>query len=530
MSSLEGTSGLVRLQVRRDRLRITVWVLAMTALTYSSGSAMATTFPTQASIDAYAGSMATSPSVVFLAGPPVALDTLAGIVLNKVSFLGLVGVCLMTVLQVVRHTRAEEEEGRSELVRAGGVGRDAAPAATLVVTGTAAVLVGLGQALATAAAQVPLGDALLYGASVTALGLVFAAIALCTAQVFTHARAASGAALALFGVAYVVRGVGDVQESWLVWVSPIGWSQATHPTGADATWWPLLVPLVATALLVGLAVRLQGLRDAGAGLFAGRPGNANAPRSLSSALGLAYRTQRGFLLGWVVGLGTLGAVYGSLTQGVEDLARSNPTLEEFFRAAGQGSLVDSFLSTMLLVLALLAGAYAVSSALRLASEETSGRLETLLATGLSRSRWMLGTLTMTALGSAAVLLAAGLGLGTTYALSTGDAGELVRIAGLQLVYLPAVLVPAGIVALVHGWSPTWAKVAWAVLAVWFVVGYLGSLLNPPDWLARSSPFSRTPAVPVADLSAAAPSVIAAAALLLAAVGVLAFRRRDIRAA
>ncbi len=379
----------------------------MTALTYSSGSAMATTFPTQASIDAYAGSMATSPSVVFLAGPPVALDTLAGIVLNKVSFLGLVGVCLMAVLQVVRHTRAEEEEGRSELVRAGGVGRDAAPAATLLMTGTAAVLVGLGQALATAAAQVPLGDALLYGASVTALGLVFAAIALCTAQVFTHARAASGAALALFGVAYVVRGVGDVQESWLVWLSPIGWSQATHATGADATWWPLLVPLVASALLVGLAVRLQGLRDAGAGLFAGRPGNANAPRSLSSAFGLAYRTQRGFLLGWVVGLGTLGAVYGSLTQGVEDLARSNPTLEEFFRAAGQGSLVDSFLSTMLLVLALLAGAYAVSSALRLASEETSGRLETLLATGLSRSRWMLGTLTMTALGSAAVLLAAG---------------------------------------------------------------------------------------------------------------------------
>ena len=75
---------------------------------------------------------------------------------------------------------------------------------------------------------------------------------------------------------------------------------------------------------------------------------------------------------------------------------------------------------MLLVLALLAGAYAVSSALRLTSEETSGRLEPLLATGLSRARWMLGTLTMTVLGSAAVLLAAGLGLGSTYALSTSD--------------------------------------------------------------------------------------------------------------
>jgi ABC-2 type transport system permease protein len=141
---------------------------------------------------------------------------------------------------------------------------------------------------------------------------------------------------------------------------------------------------------------------------------------------------------------------------------------------------------------------------------------------------MLGTLTTTLLGSAAVLLAGGLGLGSTYALSTSDPAELLRIAGLQLVYLPAVLVPAGIVALVHGWRPAWAKVAWAVLAVWFVLGYLGGLLHAPDWLVRTSPFSRTPAVPAATLSLAAPGVIAAAALLLVAVGVLALRRRDVR--
>jgi ABC-2 type transport system permease protein len=448
-------------------------------------------------------------------------------VLNKVWFLGLVGITVMTVLQVVRHTRAEEEDGRSELVRSAAVGRDAGVVATLLVTGSAALLVGIGQAVATAAARVPLGDALLYGASVTGLGLVFAAVALCTAQVFTHARAASGAALALFGLAYVVRGVGDVRENGLVWLSPIGWSQATHATGPDARWWPLLVPVVVSVLLVGLAVWLQGLRDVGAGLVAGRPGNATAPRSLDGAFGLAYRTQRGGLLGWVVGLFALGAVYGSLTQGVEDLARSNPTLEEFFRAAGQGSLVDSFLSTMLLVLALLAGAYAVSSALRLTSEETSGRLEPLLATGLSRARWMLGTLTMTLLGSAAVLVAGGLGLGTTYALSMSEPGQLSRIAGLQLVYLPAVLVPAGLVAFVHGWRPGWAKVAWAVLAVWFVLGYLGGLLHAPDWLVRSSPFAHTPAVPGADPSVGAPAVIVVVVVLLTAVGVLGLRHRDV---
>ena len=99
------------------------------------------------------------------------------------------------------------------------------------------------------------------------------------------------------------------------------------------------VPLVAAALLVALAVWLRGRRDVGAGLVAARPGHGRAPRSLSGAVGLACRTQRGRArrLGRSA-LFVLGAVYGSLTQGVEDMARSNPALEEYFRAAGQGSL------------------------------------------------------------------------------------------------------------------------------------------------------------------------------------------------
>ena len=370
----------------------------MTALTYSSGSAMATTFPTQASIDAYAGSMATSPSVVFLAGPPVALDTLAGIVLNKVSFLGLVGVCLMTVLQVVRHTRAEEEEGRAELVRAGVVGRDAAPAATLLVTGAAAVLVG-----ARAGARDRGGaGAGRRRAAVRRLGRRPRAglrgdRALHRAGVHPRPCGERRGPRAVRGrVRRPGRRRRAGERPGLALADRLVPGDARHRRRRDVVA-AARARSSPPALLVGLAGRLQGLRDAGR-RAGGRPARhgGGAAFAVGGALGLACRTQRALLLGWVVGLFALGAVYGSLTQGVEDLARSNPTLEEFFRAAGQGSLVDSFLSTMLLVLALLAGAYAVSSALRLTSEETSGRLEPLLATGLSRARWMLGTLTMTA--------------------------------------------------------------------------------------------------------------------------------------
>jgi ABC-2 type transport system permease protein len=318
-----------------------------------------------------------------------------------------------------------------------------------------------------------------------------------------------------------------VNHDALVWLSPVGWSQATHPVGADARWWPLLVSLAAAVLLVLLAAVLGGLRDVGSGLVAERPGPARASRTLVAPVGRAFRTQRGMLLAWVVGIAALGVTYGSLTDSVEQLARDNPTLEKFLSAAGQGSIVDSFLATMLLVLALLAAAYATASASRLSAEESSGRLEQLMATGLSRPWWLAGSLLVTTLGSAAVLLAGGLGLGVAYGVSVGDAGEGARLAAQQLVYLPAVVLLAALAALLQGWAPQWARATWLVLAVWFVLDYLGPLLDAPAWLVRSSPFAHTPQVPVEAVTLAGPVVIALLALALTALGAVGLRRRDL---
>ncbi len=179
------------------------------------------------------------------------------------------------------------------------------------------------------------------------------------------------------------------------------------------------------------------------------------------------------------------------------------------------------------MLALLTAAYATSSASRLSAEESAGRLEPLLATGLSRTRWMLGSLGATVLGSALVLVAGGGGLGASYGLSVGDPGEAFRLAAQQLVYLPAVLLLAALAALLHGWAPRWGKVVWVVLAVWFVLDYLGGLLDVPQWLVSSSPFDHIPEVPVADLTWGAPAVIAVLCVALTAVGVAGFRRRDV---
>ena len=79
----------------------------------------------------------TNPSAVLMTGPAFGVDdyTFGAMVANELSLTVLVATAIMAVLLVVRHTRADEEAGRTEVLRALPVGRFApATAALLFVT------------------------------------------------------------------------------------------------------------------------------------------------------------------------------------------------------------------------------------------------------------------------------------------------------------------------------------------------------------------------------------------------------------
>jgi ABC-2 type transport system permease protein len=209
------------------------------------------------------------------------------------------------------------------------------------------------------------------------------------------------------------------------------------------------------------------------------------------------------------------------------MAVDSPTLEKYLHATGQGGIVDSFFATMLLILALLTGTFAVSSALRLYAEEASGRLEPLLATGLSRARWYAGSLAVTGAAAVGLLFIAGFGLGLTYGISVSDGWQPFRMGLLELVFAPAVLVLAALVALLTGWAPGWVKVAWAFTAFCLVLGWLGGLLDAPRWVVTLSPYTHTPSVPTQPVTLAAPVVTVLAAAVLCVAGLTGLRRRDI---
>jgi len=525
VNQLVGTGALVRLIVRRDRVRVGVWMTAIVVMVVSSAAGVKGIYPTAEDLRTAAATIEGNAAAIAFNGPVQGLETLGGRIAFEAGTIGLVLVGLMSLFMVGRLTRAEEESGRLELVRATVVGRHAPMAAALVVVTAMNVVVGAVVTVGILSQDVPLTGSVVFGTSFIAVGVVFAAVAAVTAQVTENTRVASGLAGAAVGLAFALRAVGDIGDGTLSWLSPIGWGQKTRPFAGEQ-WWPLAVPVVFAVACVALAVVFASHRDLGAGLLPARKGPPVARPSLGHPLGLAFRLQRGALIAWSAGVFILGVVYGSVGDDIEEFVADNEALRDVLARSG-ANLTDSFFGTSLLVLALIGSGFALQAVHRLRSEETGLRAEPILATPISRARWMASHLAVAFVGSIVVLAAGGLGVGLSYGLITGDLGELPPLLGDALAYTSAVSLLVGLAIALFGFVPRTMAAVWAVLALSLVVGFFGESLDLPEWVSALSPFEHTPLVPAAELTTYPLLIMGAIAAALTCIGVVGLRRRDI---
>ena len=157
----------------------------------------------------------------------------------------------------------------------------------------------------------------------------------------------------------------------------------------------LALPLAVAAGGTALAFELAARRDQGAGLLPDRPGRATASAFLRGPFGLAWRLQRGALLGWAVGYAFTFAASGAAAKGVGQLFGTSSALErEFTRLGGQAAITNAYLAALMLLAGLVAAAYAISVVLRLRAEETGETAEPVLATATGRIRWALSYIAM----------------------------------------------------------------------------------------------------------------------------------------
>jgi ABC-2 type transport system permease protein len=159
-------------------------------------------------------------------------------------------------------------------------------------------------------------------------------------------------------------------------------------------------------------------------------------------------------------------------------------------------------------------------------DESAGRFEILLATPLSRIRWMLASGISSWLGIAVVIafVAAALAIGVTTA---GGEVALPLVGTLVLALYGAALVGVGL-AVGGLFGPSFAGPAVVVLViVTFILDILGSVLMLPDWLQQLALTNHlgAPMLGTWDPSGMVACLILAAGGL--ALGAWGLRRRDV---
>lgn len=533
MTALAGTGVLTRLALRRSRIMVAVWVYAFTATAYVSVAGTRKLYASAASRQAFAAGAGANRVTVALYGPNTDLGTLGGLATWKLSALGAALVGVMSIMIVSRHTRGDEDAGRLELVSGGAVGRTAPLAAALTVALIADAALGLLVMFGLVAGGLGAVGSLAFGLGLAVVGATFAAVTAVAAQVASSSRGATGMAIGVLALAYLLRAAGDAATAgnWLssfTWASPIGWTQQARPFGLHH-WW-LLALTAAFAIAVGAAAfALASRRDLGAGLLAARPGPAVAARTLSSPLALAWRLQRGPLLAWAAGFTVYGLVMGALGHGVGSLVGNSHTARELFtRLGGQSGLESAFLAAILGVMGLLAAVYSVMAALRLRTEETAQRAEPVLASAVGRTRWALSHLAFAVAGPVVLMALCGLGIGIAYGASTADlGGQVPRLLGSALAQLPAIWVLAGLAAVLFGLLPRLTAAVWGLFGLFLVLGEIGPFIGLSHWGLDISPFAHVPRLPGATFTLVPLAWLTAIALVLTVAGLAGLRHRDL---
>jgi ABC-2 type transport system permease protein len=479
----------------RDSRRATLLVggllgLALVGVSQTIVSEFATP-QSRAELAALIGSV--PPILAGLAGPVVNVDTLGGYLQYKYGTFFPIIASLWSIIALSGTLAAESRRGSMEFVAAAPISRRRIAlekvAGHLVAMGVAVALVFIALVAAGGAAKLP-GDeippsaALGYAVWLGLLALAAGGLAFATAQFFGRSAGVGIAGAVMFagfllnGYQTAIPAVAPLAD--LTW---FGWTSQHIPLAGLYDWASLLIVAVVAIAFLAIGVVAFVRRDLGATTALPTP---SLPRSVLGLRGPVGRTFGSVLpsaLSWGLGVGIFGLVVaGSGDSFVQQLG-SSPDFVRLLDTIFPGvdiTAVGGFLQLVFVEFGLvLAGLAAATLVGGWASDETSGRLEFLLATPLSRRRWVTsGGIGL--LGGVAVfvaLAAAGIAIGAS--ITGGDIVTPVLgtlVLGVYAVALVGIGVAIGGVVGMRFAAPA---VALVTVITW-ALGIFGPALGLPD--------------------------------------------------
>jgi polyether ionophore transport system permease protein len=527
----------------RDSRRTTIIVaVVLFLLLISVTAAVATEFDTPAKRKGLADLVAGLPPILQgLAGKPINVETMGGYVQYKYGTFFPLVLSLWSILALSSTLAAEAKRGSLEFVAAAPITRRRIALEKLsghiLVIAIASAAVFVSTVIAGSVnAKLP-GDeisataAFAYALQLALMGLAAGGLAFALSQFLGRGAGVAISGAVMFG-GWLLNGYQGAVPALapfanLTW---FGWT-SNHLPLAGSYDWPSLVPVaLVTILFLVVGVEAFVRRDIGATSAVPTP---SLPRVLVGIGGPAARTFGNGLptaLAWGLGIGIYGLVIAASASAFVDLLDTNAEFARLLQTAFPGTdilSVGGFLQLLFVQFGLiLAGLAAATLVGAWASDETSGRLEMLLATPLARARWAIsgGLAILGQILVFTVLAAVGVAVGT--AMIGGDIGQ--PIAGtFALATFAAAFAGVG-VAIAGVWRSGWAAQAVALLtiATWFIDTIVPAFKLPDvvHQLALSAHYG-LPMLGQWDLAGVAASLVIAVGGI--AIGAWGFARRDL---
>jgi len=388
----------------RDSRRTTIVVsVLLFLLLISVTAAVANEFDTPAKRKGLADLVAGLPPILQgLAGKPINLETMGGYVQYKYGTFFPIVLSLWSILALSSTLAGEARRGSLDFVAAAPVSRrrialEKLSGHLLVIT-IASVAVFVSTAIAGAVNGKLPGDeisataAFAYALQLGLMALAAGGLAFALSQFLGRGAGVAIAGAVMFG-GWILNGYQGAVPALAPFVNLtwFGWT-SNHLPLAGVFDWPSLIP-VAIAVVLFLVIGIEAFvrRDIGATSAVPTP---SLPRALVGIGGPAARSFGNGLptaLAWGLGIGVYGLVIAASASAFVDLLDTSPDFARFLQTAFPGTdilSVGGFLQLLFVQFGLiLAGLAAATLVGAWASDETSGRLEMLLATPFARARW-----------------------------------------------------------------------------------------------------------------------------------------------
>lgn len=529
-SYFNDTGKLVRFILRRERVMSVVWLVMLVFITVIVPPALSSMYEIGPETQSMAETMK-NPAMIAMMGPVYGADNynIGAMTSNFMLLFTIIGVAIMNIFFVVRHTRGDEERGRIEVIRSLPVGRLSNLSATMIAAfGINLVLALLsGFALyATGIESLDFSGSILYGVAMGVSGLFFAAITSLFAQLSANSRGVVLYSLAFLGIFYMMRAAGDINNEVIACISPLGLILRTQ-VYVKNFWWPVFIIILLTIIVTAAAFCLNYNRDMNQGIIPEKPGRRTASAMLGSPLGLALRLQRTTLIGWFIGMFVFGAAYGSIMGDLEAFLKSNELLMQILPTNSGYSVTELFITMLMSILSLTGTIPVLTSMLTLRSEEKRNQSEHILARVVSRTKYMASYFSISLVNSFIMLFAAVFGLWSASAVVMETPINFLPMFKAMMVYLPAVWFMLGITVLLIGALPEKSGLCWAYLGFSFFVIYIGRVMQFPEWVKKLSPFGYIPELPMDTINYTTLAVFSCVSIIMMAAGFFFYKKRDV---